>query len=363
MTTSNPETPAVTNSKATISKRLGSLVVVGGIPSAVIGVLGDLLTPRGGWIVVGLIGSLAVLLALILILILRLKSVKESNIYKKIASDSDSAWILEGQSAFTVHIVHVVLVFSLICLFVSAKSYAASSDGGVLARNVPAVSDAQKQLGLSEKILIQQTVTNEKLTEIKNVAIGLKKESSEDPRKELLNLGLKFDGTDFLSSVSSKDYRAIDLYLKAGFDFSNVGVAEYLYQANDEKSIAMLSESHYYKSMNCSKIYLGSLAISFPKTIERKDLFSKLCKNSLNKERLAEIVRKLENEAKATEIAIRDWDASKKENEARLQDCVNKNGDVFMPGFSLPPCHKLFRPLSPDYDRKKAWSALFELVN
>ncbi len=86
---------------------------------------------------------------------------------------------------------------------------------GVIAAHLPSAASAQ-QLML-EKIGIDTREIAATTKRIEDKVGMLKRETSEDPRKELTNLGIPWSGDGFWQALGSGDKRVIGLFMKAGY--------------------------------------------------------------------------------------------------------------------------------------------------
>lgn len=106
-----------------------------------------------------------------------------------------------------------VLAF-LTALSVAAAVYGEDSQKGLLATNIEGVAGLQSSLGVINHKL---DVISAKQDEMKE-AIGLvKKETSENPRKELANRGVSWNASSFWDALIQNDKEAIQLFIDGGF--------------------------------------------------------------------------------------------------------------------------------------------------
>jgi hypothetical protein len=90
------------------------------------------------------------------------------------------------------------------------------SQRGIIAEKFDAIQVVQsKLLGLENTIEEVNKGVNQANEKLDNLASVVKKEVSDDPRKELANMGLNWDEYAFRQSIIKGDISAIDLYLKA----------------------------------------------------------------------------------------------------------------------------------------------------
>ncbi len=95
---------------------------------------------------------------------------------------------------------------------------------GAIAAVVPGLSTIQDRLFAS-------------LDRIEDAARSGKREVSADPRKELFNLGMKYDEADFMKAYFMCDKRALSLYKQAGMKIPRYKAIEFLTNAPDIECI------------------------------------------------------------------------------------------------------------------------------
>jgi hypothetical protein len=120
-------------------------------------------------------------------------------------------------------------------LFLLQGSAEESKDRGFLAAQSTAVERLQSDLGLVGK----------QLDEISHKLENVKKEVSEDPKKELANQGLSWKYESFLESLYNRDYAVIELYARGGMKLRNSDLQMFFNSFNDERLKRLLVE---YKS-------------------------------------------------------------------------------------------------------------------
>jgi hypothetical protein len=122
------------------------------------------------------------------------------------------------------------VVFLIACLL----TYTAPGNGGRLAAQLGSVESLQERIGVVEErtnaIGIDTTAikadTNairedtgaikDDTSAIRDQLGGLKHETSEDPRKELANIGIQWTTGAFVEALETGDARAVSLFLKGG---------------------------------------------------------------------------------------------------------------------------------------------------
>lgn len=239
-------------------QRIKNLLIVGAAPSAAVGLASDFIAPKGGWMIALALGAIAIFLALVAVLYYGAGTEKFKNswIYRLTEGDTDLEWIWDGTSFLKIHGIQIAAIFSTVCFLLASKSYAASDTGGYLGTNFRAAATLQESLGLLSK---NQAETNSALIELTRI---VKKETSDDPRKELQNLGIGWSDNDLASAIERHDKRAVALLYQSEVfvreDFQNRIALKILESTNSEiPGIA----THYSKPLseeNCKK-FSGNL--------------------------------------------------------------------------------------------------------
>ncbi len=201
-----------------LSKRVSSLFAFGALPSGFIALVGDFFTPKGGAIAVGVLGVFALIFLIYLITYLSASdgAGKKPWWFQLTSNDKDINWIWKPKSPFSSHGVHVLIVVVIVCFFSANKSLASVNKTGYLAKNLDSISLAQEQLGVTQQILIETQKTSKEVGELNKKADNFKKENSDDPQKELINLGFRWSEEGLWHAVLDKDVKAVNLYMKAG---------------------------------------------------------------------------------------------------------------------------------------------------
>lgn len=110
----------------------------------------------------------------------------------------------------------------LTALSVSAAVYAQNNPKGFLATKIESVADLQSSLGFISSRLDDFSLKQDKLIEgvvTANKKLDLvKKETSENPRKELANMGISWTEDSFLNSIKQGDLYTVELFLKGGMN-------------------------------------------------------------------------------------------------------------------------------------------------
>lgn len=209
-----------------IKKAFGFFLSVGGV----IGIVSDVFTP-----VTNFAGALIVpLLALTLLYALaeRAKLVERTlcapncpSAVKALLGEYRGFPLLSG-----------LLVLTLMMVASSFITRAHADEGGVAASYIPGVRELQTSL---DRIGMQ-------LAELTSATRELKKETSDDPRKELSNMGIEWTSAAFHDAVVRGDFKALDLFIAGGMPLTtrkDGNPASPLYYAlarNEPNRVAML---------------------------------------------------------------------------------------------------------------------------
>lgn len=197
-----------------LSKKLRLTLAAGMIPGTTLAAVGDFLAPRGGYFLPFCVGLLAAVVVVCLLLI-------GSGLPRKITQGDDA---MEGWWDGPRHRQLGVWVLSAIAatgLLFGSISYARAQQGGILAGRIDAVAVAQQQLGLMQESVRQQTRTADAIEVVRDT---VKRESSEDPVKELANMGQPWSEDGFREALDRKDLRSIRLYLSGGMGGESINL-------------------------------------------------------------------------------------------------------------------------------------------
>lgn len=245
----------MSDDKKTVWKRVQALITVGGIPATICGFVGDLFNPAGGWLFPGILGVFALILSVYLLASLTLNSDRVAETWWVRFTGEDMKWIWVAKSPFLAHGFHIVIVFGAVCLFLAQKSFAASGDGGILAKNIDAIAVAQKQLGITEKILNEQVKANKTLERIDSKADNFKLENSNDPRKELANMGILWGPGPFGQAINDNDIKTVELFLKGGMRISDEDVLRATRPINPLMLDILVKYNQLFKQPNCGRLF------------------------------------------------------------------------------------------------------------
>jgi len=182
--------------------------------SGFVAAIGDFLAPKGGWMAVLLAGFAGLGLAIAI----WLSNGRLFGLLEKIDRRFFASW-WRGRPVWAQHGLHVVLVFVVSCLFTGVVAYHEKDAGGLLASRSAIVSDMQVVAGIMEEQR-RTTAAVEALTDVtrqveRNTAAA-KLENSIDPRKEIANLGLSWNQSDFSEAIRREDLHVIRLFAEGG---------------------------------------------------------------------------------------------------------------------------------------------------
>ncbi len=210
-----------------LKERVEGMAAVAAVPGVTLGLLGDVFTPVGGWVIVAIVGALALLLAVCLYVKLTLSRERFfSTFVGRITTESeDWRWIWNPSRPVTSHALHMMIVFGVICLLISGKSVEARAEGGLVAANVPAAAAFQQQIGLTEKLVEEARKTNRTLESIDSKADNFKRESSDDPPKDLVNSGVLWESVRLERAIADGDIKTVRLFLLGGMPLTGIGAA------------------------------------------------------------------------------------------------------------------------------------------
>jgi hypothetical protein len=331
MSTENPK-PAESDNKLT--QRAGQLFSISAMPAAAISTIGDIFGPKGGWLFVGVLGFLSILLAVYLLMSLSISdSDKRPFWYRWTSNDKELSWIWTSKPALLSHGVHVVALFGVLCLFSAGKTYASLEDGGYLGKNIDAVAAAQKQLGLTQLQIELQKKTNEELSSLNKQATNFKKEVSDDPRKELANLGLSWSNENFSKAVKNSDLKTTKLYLAGGMPVSETDVVEALgnSQSGKEISVAIAQYAGQFDKSRCTALFARLSFENVAKVSdEGRSLVVALCKSRENVAHVEMLSAKAENQISVEKQRQEAAKRERKTPQACFSDEFGKNGEKIL---------------------------------
>lgn len=136
----------------------------------------------------------------------------------------------------------ISLVFSVF-LMIYQNANPQAKRLGVMGAHIPGIVEMQKSLGMVNKKLAH---ISKKVDSIDKKIGKLKKETSDDPRKELFNMGITWDQASFYKTASRGDLKNFDLFLKGGMNPDPVVIRLFTQQApNTYKVLQHLIKNKY----------------------------------------------------------------------------------------------------------------------
>lgn len=204
--------------KSFVQRNLGFPLKAGGVLGGITGFVGDVLQPIApfGFYIAAF--CVVVLLVSLLLLI--------SPFNSDLSSRFSDYWYAPFASA--------LIIFSILSYGANYYSESNGDGHGVLAANIPAVDRLQQELGLIQARLndisenTKETAENtakiadntadisKEVEESNTILGGVKKETSDDPRKELSNMGVNWSRESLYDAVLSGDIKVLTLFIAGG---------------------------------------------------------------------------------------------------------------------------------------------------
>lgn len=182
-----------------VKKGIGWVLAIGGGLSTLGGVINDILVPNG-WLL-----SLVVMLASVAVVIVTLLRGQPAAAVPGFARRYVTGpWRTPVRTAFSL---------SAALSLASVGIIATAPPGGVIGAAVPGVHDWQVQLGI---VAANTARIAEDVAAIKDELKDIKQETSDDPRKELANLGVPWTTEAFVDALKLSDARTVSLFLDGG---------------------------------------------------------------------------------------------------------------------------------------------------
>lgn len=227
-----------------LSRRISSLIQISVLPGTLISFLGDFFTPRDGEIFVIIIGCIGIIISLYILYCLFFES---SPKWLHFFKDDELQWIWIGRNPFFTHGFQSIFLFSIICLSSGYLSFKNQSDDGYLSKSFVLIKYLQIDAGLLRDISYELVSLNEKSN-------NFKKEISDDPRKELANIGISWSKDDYFDAIKEDDSRAVELFLKSGMNISEREIQHALFNNSKNVIKVMRNYRHIFRSEQCVNI-------------------------------------------------------------------------------------------------------------
>ena len=187
-----------------IKKGLNWAVATGAAVTTIVAIVNDILVPNGPLTV------LVLVIAVVGVLVTYLPASLFSGLLEPVGRPVTGHRRMPARTAFAVSAVLAVVAVGI---------NQSAPVGGVIGANVPAIHDAQVQLGIVSANTAQIA---EDVAVIKDELKDVKQETSEDPRKELANLGVPWSTAAFVEALKLGDERSVSLFLDGGMSPSAV---------------------------------------------------------------------------------------------------------------------------------------------
>jgi hypothetical protein len=184
-----------------------------------------------------------------------------------------------------------VLGVSIVLLLPAHLLTHAAPAGGQLGSHVSLVRDAQDRLGVVDARIQEVANTTQSIKkdtaaikkdtgEIKAKLDNVKKETSDDPRKELANLGVAWSTQSFVDSLKAGDARVVELFLAGGMSptvlHNSASAVLYILQPrlpDPSPMLKLMIEAGFDVNANLYDAYiLPDYADYFPPYFESPDL-------------------------------------------------------------------------------------------
>ena len=218
----------------TFVARMKSLIEVGAFGSITISAVGDFLAPKGGWLLTLTAGFLGLAL-----LIYSLLCPAEKNKLHKLTEDEGKASHWWDGALWRQHGIHVLIIFTLVCITVGCKSYASADEGGILGSHFGAVADAQSMAGLLQESVMEERKTQKGIEHLSSI---VKKETSDNPREQLANLGVAWSGEAFHDAIQNHDLSTIELFLRGEMPLRYSGDLAEFFKPGNKKMLALFEK-------------------------------------------------------------------------------------------------------------------------
>lgn len=317
-------------SKSVVPRKLSEIVKMAGMPAAACGLVGDFFSNKGGWLITFSLGLIGLLVAVLLAIHQnRVRQNNGSSILLKIIDEPEEyEWYFGARIRPFSHAFILALVFASVSFVIASKSYAQAGSGGFVATNFDAVAGLQRQLGLSEQIISNQKQTNQILTEINQRTDGLKRETSQEPRKELANLGVVWNRDSLRSAMRDEDTKIVSLFLDAQMRLTARDLELLIAKDSERLSGAFLDRDLNFDTSQCMSLLEGITARQVSEMSKaNKKVLIRTCagQSALKGEISARLEQELVNDKKYRDDYSKEL-AKRRTTEQCLSDELSKKG-------------------------------------
>lgn len=241
------------------------------------------------------------------------------------------------------------IAISVLIVGLGAYSKAKAETGGILASQFESVAALQRNL-----LGIQMD-----LQDIKQTLANVKQETSSDPRKELVNLGIQFTENDFDKAVAQNDVRALALFVQARITLNErkLTVVRRALETNNEQVIQLVQELVPPLTLDGCRAILDSrsMYLDKPTTSSKTRFFQKICGGQDFQNYLSALIQAEEKRIRAEQQALNQWQnrtqAEKHEAEQLEKQCWEKAKKTASTLFSAPDCGRYTNPPSKPDDQ------------
>jgi len=214
------------------------------------------------------------------------------------------------------------IAISVLIVGLGAYSKAKAETGGILASQFESVAALQRNL-----LGIQMD-----LQDIKQTLANVKQETSSDPRKELVNLGIQFTENDFDKAVAQNDVRALALFVQARITLNErkLTVVRRALETDNEQVIQLVQEVVPALTLDECRAILDSrsMYLDKPTTSSKTRFFQKICGGQDFQNYLSALIQAEEKRIRAEQLALNQWQnrtqAEKHEAEQLEKQCWEK---------------------------------------
>jgi hypothetical protein len=324
------------------------------LPGGLIATVGDFFSPAGGWVLPMASGALGLFVLAVLVVCSELRN------HARRVLDG----LPETEGYFRGPVTHqaglwCLLVFGVTGLVVGGWSHGHRKEGGVLAEGFPSIRDAQSMVPLlRESLAIQKRVADS----VDAMARNVKKETSEEPQKELQNRGVSWRAANMLEAVRNGEIATVSLFVQGGMRAPEGTLYVALRRFDVGVAKALTAQAHTIQPDDCTGFH--AYEQSLVDSAEKMRFVATVCRQEGVEARLrtaladaSESVSQLEraNETVGSDRAAcmkrmrREWPPERLATVPLLSD-INGNhttGDIPEERVAMEYNRALFEPASP----------------
>lgn len=240
----------------------------GALPGGLIATVGDFFTPAGGWLLPMASGALALFVLAVLVICSELHNhtrrvldglPETEGYFKGPVTRQAGLWCL--------------LVFGVTGLIVGGWSHGHRKDGGVLAEGFTSIRDAQSMVPLlRESLAVQKRVADS----VDAMARDVKKETSDEPQKELQNRGVSWRAANMLEAVRNGEAATVSLFVQGGMRAPEGTLYVALRRFDAGVAKALMAQAHTIQPEDCTGFH--TYEQSLVDTDEKMRFLSTVCR-------------------------------------------------------------------------------------